>query len=346
MAPSTTLPAEASLPRHVPLASATRGGIVEAVHYGSIAVVNRDGKLLRHCGDPHAIVFPRSSLKPFQAMPLVAHPDVHRFGFTPREIALICASHSGEPRHAEAVAAMLKKIDCEKRHLQCGVHPPLYFEAMEIKPHAEDVFTVLHHNCSGKHTGMLALSRLLNAPIDSYVELSHPVQQKIHDAVAYFAAIPKEQIVVGIDGCSVPNFAIPLTALARAYARLSSEQADERYGDAPRTIFAAMSAHPEMVSGLKRIDLALMHVGHGDWVAKSGAEAIHALAIRSQGVGIAIKIADGAARAVHVVIVEVLRQLGLINDISNSPLQTYARPKLTNWRGIETGEVLPVFQLK
>lgn len=333
------------VPGHVPLAVATRGGIVEAVHYGSIAVVNPDGRILETCGDSQAVVFPRSSLKPFQAMPLVAHPQFSRLNFDSREIALCCASHSGEPRHAETVAEMLRKIGCRQQDLMCGTHPPLYFEAMDIRPRAEDVYAPVHHNCSGKHTGMLALSELLGAPIDSYVEVEHPVQQAIRAAVAHFSGVPAADLVVGIDGCSAPNFALPLAALARAYARLGRPEPEGPYGEAPRTIVESMVAHPEMVSGIKRVDLALAHAGHGDFVPKSGAEAVHAMLVRERQIGIAAKIADGAARALHVVIVETLRQLGLVGELADTPLECHARPPIRNWRGVTTGEVMPVFTL-
>ncbi len=333
------------VPGHVPLAVATRGGIVEAVHHGSIAVVDAVGRTLHACGDSQAVIFPRSSLKPFQAMPLIAHPQFVRLQFTGREIALCCASHSGEPRHAEAVAEMLHKIGCKQQDLQCGTHPPLYFEAMGIRPRAEDIYTPVHHNCSGKHTGMLALSALLEAPVDGYVEIDHPVQRAIRAAVAHFSGVPATDLLVGIDGCSAPNFALPLAALARAYARLGRTDPDGKYGEAPRTIVESMVAHPEMVSGMKRMDLALAHAGHGDFVPKSGAEAVHAMLVRGRGIGIAVKVADGAARALHVVIVETLRQLGLVGELADTPLECHARPPIRNWRGVTTGEVLPVFAL-
>jgi L-asparaginase II len=334
------------VPAHVPLAVTTRGGVVECVHYGSIAVVDNEGRLLFSAGDADGLVFGRSSLKPFQAMPLIAHPDCGRYHFTPREIALLCASHSGEPRHTELVLELLARIGCDKRDLQCGVHAPLYMEAIGSRPYIQDVFTPLHHNCSGKHAGMLALSRLLDAPVENYLDSSHPVQLAILDAVTHFTAVPASHIKVGVDGCSAPNFAMPLRAMARAYACLTRREDDAYYGDAPRRIFEAMTGSPEMVSGIKRIDLAVMHAGAGDWLSKSGAEAVHGLAFRSRGWGAAIKIADGAPRALHVVVVDLLRQLGLLQVNRDSVLSGYVNPALENWRGTKVGEVLPVFSLQ
>ena len=332
-------------PQHVPLAVVTRSDRIESVHYGSIAVVENTGRLIYHLGDPQAMVFTRSACKPFQALPLIAREAVTRFGFTAQEIAVICASHSGEPRHLEAVLNILGKIGCSKADLQCGVHTPLYYEALGRQPRAEEVFTPLHHNCSGKHAGMLALCRLLGAPIENYLAQDHPVQKAILEAVARFSGAPRAQIGVGIDGCSAPNFALPLSALALGYARLANDAADAQYGQAPQIIFSAMTEHPEMVSGIKRLDLALMHTGQGDWVTKAGAEGIQGIGIRSRGWGLAVKIADGAARALPAVAIEVLCQLGLLPTPIDVALVPFGSPPITNSRGVNTGEVRPVFKL-
>lgn len=335
-----------TLPDHVPLAVATRGGTVECVHYGSIAITDAQGNLLWSVGDARAPVFGRSALKPFQAMPLLAHPDAGRYDFTAREIAILCASHSGEPRHAEAVLSVLGKAGCYLRDLQCGVHPPLYLEALEQRPRAEDIYTPLHHNCSGKHAGMLAYARLLGAPLETYLEPGHPVQQAIRECVAHFAGVPAAALAIGVDGCSAPNYAVTLSALATAYARLGDPAPEDRYGEVPARVFEAMTRHPELVSGLKRFDLALTHTGHGEWLSKGGAEGVQCLSLRRRGWGVAIKVADGAARAVQVAAVEVLRQLELLPAPADTPLHDYQRLVLLNARGIQTGEVYPVYTLR
>ncbi len=334
------------LPAHVPLAVATRGDTVECVHYGSIAVADTQGGLLWSAGDPKAQVFGRSALKPFQALPLLAHPQSARYDFTAKEIAILCASHSGEPRHAEAVLSVLGKAGCYLRDLQCGVHPPLYLEALEQRARAEDIYTPLHHNCYGKHAGMLAFARLLGAELGTYLEPAHPVQQAIRDCVAHFTGVPAAGLAVGVDGCSAPNYAAPLAVLAMAYARLADQSPDARYGDAPARVYGAMTRHPELVSGLKRFDLALTHTGHGDWVSKGGAEGVQCLGVRRRGFGVAVKVADGAARAAQVATVEVLRQLELLPKPEDTPLRDHQRLVLLNVRGIKTGEVYPVFTLQ
>ncbi|HTT07965.1 MAG TPA: asparaginase [Gammaproteobacteria bacterium] len=335
-----------ALPAHVPLAVATRGDTVECVHYGSIAVADAKGKILWSVGDAHAPVFGRSALKPFQAMPLLAHPEAGKYQFTAREIAILCASHSGEPRHADAVLGVLGKAGCHLRDLQCGVHPPLYLEALEQRPHAEDIYTPVHHNCSGKHAGMLALARLLQAPTATYLESQHPVQQAIRGCVAHFTGVPAADLAAGVDGCSAPNYAVPLSALAAAYARLGDPAPDACYGDAPARVYDAMTRHPELVSGLKRFDLALTHTGHGEWISKGGAEGVQCLSVRRHGFGVAIKIADGATRAAQTATVETLRQLELLPKPEDTPLRDYRRLSLLNVRGIQTGEVYPVYVLR
>ncbi len=343
---STTAGWEGATARHVPLAVATRGGIAESVHFGSVAVVDPAGRLLAWAGDPESLSFTRSACKPFQALPLLAHPDVPRYAYTPAEVAVLCASHSGEPRHIEAVRSVLKKAGCTPRHLRCGTHPPLYYEVLGRRPAAGERPTPLSHNCSGKHAGMLALARLLGATIEDYLDPEHPVQRAIREAVKAATGVTASEIVPGTDGCSAPNYAVPLRKLAAAYARLAGNALHPRYGKTARVIFAAMSAHPEMVSGTGRFDLALTLAGTGSFVSKGGAEGVEAIAVRDRRIGIAIKIADGATRALPPVTLAVLSQLGLLDDPPSPALAGYASPRLTNPRGIETGVVQAILRLE
>jgi L-asparaginase II len=331
---------------HVPLVVATRGNGIECVHYGSVAVVDRSGSLVAGVGATEFMTFARSSLKPFQVMPLLSHPEFDRFGFTAAEIAVFCASHSGEPRHVQTVLTALEKAGCRKEDLRCGIHAPMYIDALGELPLRDDVFTPLHNNCSGKHAAMLALARLLGAPPGEYLDAEHPVQVQIRNAVAWFAELDVARLERGVDGCGAPAYALPLASLARAHARLATAATDERYGEAPRRIYDAMHAHPAMVSGFKRLDLALTMAGRGEWVTKGGAEGVQAIAVRSRGLGVAVKIADGAARARNVAAVEVMRQLGLLGDIEGTPLSGFARPAVTNWHAVEVGRLEPVFTLR
>jgi L-asparaginase II len=333
-------------PPHAPLVRVTRGDATDSVHYGSVAVVDADGRVIYAAGDAHYLTTTRSALKPLQALPLVAGGGVERFGFTLPQVALLCASHSGEPRHVEAVAGMLERVGCTAEQLQCGVHPPLYYTAHDQPPPSGVQFSTLHHNCSGKHAGMLAYCRQCAAPIDSYVAFDHPLQQAIRQAVAHFTGVDEADLVGGIDGCSAPNYAVPLDRLAHAYARLASASEDDRYGGAPQRLAQAMTAHPEMVSGEGRNDLALMTAGQGDWVTKVGAEGAQAIGIRSNGWGIAIKVADGNARGLHPATVAVLDQLGLLDDSQRKALQSWRSPAIRNYRGVLTGRVEPIVRLE
>jgi L-asparaginase II len=308
-------------------------------------VVDRHGRVIFAAGDPQYPTTTRSALKPLQALPFVARGGLDRYGYGVREAALLCASHSGEPRHVETVAAMLQRIGCSADELQCGVHPPLFYAAQDELPPAGARFTTLQHNCSGKHTGMLAYCRLCNLPIASYLDFEHPLQVSIRHAVAYMTGVPEEDLVAGVDGCSAPNYAVPLDRLAYAYARLASDGGDERYADAPAKLASAMMAHPEMVSGEGRNDLTLMRAGRGDWVTKVGAEGVQAIGVKSRGWGIAIKVVDGNARGLHPATVAVLEQLGLLDTDRRAALAAWKEPVIRNNRGLTTGRVQPVVEL-
>jgi L-asparaginase II len=324
----------------VPVAEVTRGTAVESLHHGSVAVVDRRGRLVAAAGDPHANTFTRSTLKPLQALPFATAGGIGRFGYSAEQAALLCASHSGEPRHVAAVADMLARARLGVDDLQCGSHAPGFYEATgEVPP--PPPYSPLAHNCSGKHAGMLAWCVACGAPTASYLAYDHPLQAAIRRAVAAFAGVAEDRLVGGIDGCSAPNYALPLSALARAYARLAADGEDADFGAAPRQLADAMIGHPEMVSGDRRSDLVFMQAGAGDWVTKIGAEGVQAIGVRSRGIGIAIKIADGHKRALGPVMVAVLDALGLVDDARRARLADWARTALRNARGVTVGEVRP-----
>jgi L-asparaginase II len=331
---------ELRLADHAPLAVATRGGIVESVHYGSVAVVDAAGRLVAAAGDPHATTFTRSALKPLQALPFVRDGGPRRFGYSAAQVALLCASHSGERTHVDAVADMLARAGNGVADLRCGTHAPGHYEVRgEVPPRPP--YSPLAHNCSGKHAGMLAACSLHGHDKGAYLEFDHPVQRSIRAAVAEVAGVDEGALPVGIDGCSAPNYALPLAALAQAFAWLAAA------GDAAACeIRDAMRGHPAMVSGTGRSDAMLMQAGRGDWIAKIGAEGVQAIGVASRRLGIAIKVADGSRRALYPAIVAVLDALGLLDDAQRDALSALAAPPIANVRGIVTGGTTSVLGLR
>ncbi|MCC2954409.1 asparaginase [Massilia sp. IC2-477] len=334
----------------IPLVATTRGypdtgKVIENVHAGSIAVVDVRGRLLYAGGDPHYPTFTRSALKPFQALPFILSDGPARFGLSRDELALLCASYSGEDKHLEGVQSILNKIGLDPGHLECGCATPLFYEFTGEKPPQDRSWTPLHHNCSGKHSGFLAWCRLHGAPTRGYVEPSHPLQGAIRSTLAEAVGMPAEHMPTGIDGCSAPNYAMPLSKLAHLYARLAQGARDPQLGGAMGQLCDAMTARPDLVSGTARTDLAWMTAGGGDWVAKIGADAVQAIGIRSAGLGIAIKIADGNPRALHPAVYGVLEQLGLLNEERRALLEPYRQPPIRNARGTVAGDIRTLFTL-
>lgn len=344
----SSTPTPLPVPRHVPLAVTTRGDLPELVHVGSIAVVDERGALIAGLGDPAGLNYTRSSLKPLQALGFVEDDGPARFGFDSQQVALMCASHGGEAMHVATAQRMLAAIDAGEGDLQCGCHVPTWFAATGAEPPAGRRWGPLFHNCSGKHSGFLAFCRLHGDPLARYLEPDSRLQRRVRASVQRFAG--SGPLPMGIDGCSAPNFALPLAGLAQAYGALAR-------GDTPAlaALRYAMARHPDLVSGSARSDLALMQLGwkegsadqgrDGDWISKTGADGVQAIGIRSKGIGIAVRVADGNARALLAVTVELLRQLRLIDDPAATPLARWARPPLRNYRGTQVGETLPVFEL-
>ena len=337
--------------RAIPLVATTRGypdigNTIENLHLGSVAVVDVQGRLLWAAGDPDYPTFTRSALKPFQALPFILADGPARFGLTQDEVALLCASHSGETKHLAAAGSILNKIGLDPSHLECGCAVPLHYEFTGTKPPPDAQFTALHHNCSGKHSGFLAWCRLHDVPTANYVDRAHPLQQAIRATLADTVGLPADRMPTGLDGCSAPNYAMPLSRLAHLYARLGQGARDPQLGGAMGILGDAMMARPDMVSGEERTDLHWMTAGGGDWVAKIGADAVQAIGIRSAGIGIAFKIADGNSRALHPAVYAVLEQLGLLDEGRRSVLERYRQPPIKNARGVVAGDIRPVFKLE
>jgi L-asparaginase II len=328
----------------VPLIETFRGGTLECQHHGAVAVTDTQGRLLAHAGDPHWLTFTRSTLKALQALPFLQADGPAQFGFGPDEVALLCASHNGEPMHVERVQGMLSRLGLTHKSLQCGCHVPYYVE-LGVGP-APATVDERHHNCSGKHTGFLAWCVQHGQPTDSYLETGHPLQRAIRRDVARAAGLAPEDLRMGIDGCSAPNFALPLSHLARAYARLASGTRDAEFGASFAALSQAMVARPDLVSGTGRSDLAFMRAGGGDWVTKVGADGVQAFASVSRGQAFAIKVIDGNKVALFAATVAVLDQLGWLDDAQREALRPWRAETISSVRGAPVGERKPAFRLR
>jgi L-asparaginase II len=337
-----------------PLVEVTRGAITESRHHGHVVAVDGDGRTIAQLGAPEIVTYLRSSAKPLQAVPLVSTGAADRFGFTPQEIAVACGSHSGEPLHEETVAAMLAKIGLGAGALKCGVHEPFGKEAaLELRERGEKP-RVLQNNCSGKHTGMIALALHLGGAPETYDEPDNPAQLAIAQTIEQFSGVPADDIAVGIDGCGVPVFGVSVRAMALTYARLVAppDSFDPQTRAAAARIVAAMRAHPELVGGLReRLDTELMRAAAGV-ISKVGAEGVYTVGIEPsarwpRGLGLALKIEDGEdRRARPTVVIESLRQLGVLDAPALERLARYAKFVVRNHRGDDVGEVRAAFELK
>ena len=327
----------------VPLIETYRGGTLECIHFGAVAVTDTQGRVVAHAGDAHWRSFTRSTLKALQALPFVEAGGPRLFGFSRENMAMMCASHSGEPMHVAQVDAMLDKAGLTYKTLQCGCHMPYYVES-GVGP-APAVIDERHNNCSGKHAGFLAHCVQQGWPVANYLAPGHPLQQAIRRNVARVVGLAAEDLKIGTDGCSAPNFAMPLAHLARGYARLASGVADAEFGESFAQLADAMTAHPDLVSGTARADQAFLRAGRGDWVVKAGADGMQAFASRSRKQAFALKISDGNKIAVISATVAVLDQLGWLDARQREELRPWRSEAIANARGTQVGERKPAFKL-
>ena len=345
-----------SVPVPVPLVEVRRGSITESRHRGHIIAVDGDGRTVALLGEPEKLVtYLRSSCKPHQAIPLVASGAADRFDFTPKEIAIACASHSGEPVHVETVRGMLDKIGLDASALKCGVHEPFSAEATQKLRETGEKPGVLQNNCSGKHTGMLALALHLGAPTETYDQPGNPVQLMVGRTVAQFSDVAEEDLAVGVDGCGVPVFGVTVRAMALMYARLVAppEEFDENTRRTCLRIVEAMIEHPEMVGGtVDRLDTEMMRAAEGRLISKVGAEGVYTVGVLPsaewpRGLGLALKVEDGEdRRARPTIVIESLRQLGVLDTAAQEALKPYSTFPVRNNRGETVGEVQPEFELQ
>jgi L-asparaginase II len=331
------------------LVEVLRGGAVESAHRGALAIVDADGGVVAQLGDVDRPVFPRSAVKVLQALPLVASGAADALALTDAELALACASHGGEGRHAQTAAAMLAKAGLDAGALECGTHWPYNEVAARALAAQERTPSALNNNCSGKHAGFLCLACALHGGkpdlrqyARGYVHPEHPVMREVSAALQATTSYDLANTPRGIDGCSIPTFAIPLRALARAFARVGAGvglSAD--HARAAQRLRAAVAAAPFMVGGTGRFDSRVMEQLGARVFCKVGAEGVYCAALPERGLGVAIKIDDGNnARAAEVVMAAVIEAFVALDDAQAAFMHTLSEPRLTNWNGIEVGRLV------
>ena len=318
----------------------TRGAMVESRHRIHAAVVTADGTLVATARDAEQVTFWRSCAKPFQVMPLLASGGFDRARWGHDQLALACGSHGGEPEHVAIVQQMLESVGFEEGDLACGPHEPLSARGARLVRESGARLTRLHNNCSGKHAAMLARARGAGWTVFGYERLEHAVQRSIAEEIARWSDVPAQRIVYAVDGCGAAVFGLPLRNMALAYARLAGAAA--RGDEIPARILEAMAARPFLVGGTDRFDSILIEATEGRVIAKVGAEGVHSLAIPSAGLGVALKVEDGAQRAQYVAVLRVLQHLGLLPESLPARLSDIARRPLRNTRGEPVGEIRAV----
>ena len=323
------------------MVEALRGALVESRHRGVVAVVDAAGRAVLALGDVERPVYPRSAIKALQALPLIECGAADRYGLGDEELALACASHSGEPGHIETASRMLARAGLDPSALRCGAHWPIHQPSAQALARAGGGASALHNNCSGKHAGFLCAACALDADRETYVEPSHPVQREVKAVLEGLAGAAIGEDACAVDGCSVPTWALPLTALALAFARFGSGQglAPERAKAAAR-LRAACATHPWHVAGTGRFCTEIMQRLGARVFVKTGAEGVFCGALPAQGIGIAIKCDDGGGRAADVTMAATLWRL-LDTDADRAALEPFVRPTLRNWNGTVVGALRP-----
>jgi L-asparaginase II len=323
-----------------PLIRVERGGVEEAFHLGHVVVADAHGEIKTALGNAQRLTYFRSCAKPFQAIAALQTGIAREFDLQPQHIAIMAASHNGEPRHLDVVRDLQRRAAVPEDALRCGAHWPYYEPAAAVVRRTMTEPIPIFNNCSGKHSGMLAAARVLDAPLDSYLQPEHPVQQRIRKVVEHFTGCRADEIRYGIDGCSAPNAAVPLRAMARSFAALVQSNTAEA-----ADVVSAMTGNPFLVGGTDRFDTTLMEVTRGRLLAKGGAAGAQCTANRQTGEGLALKLDSGDGTWVPVAVTAALQQLGWLDARELDALKSFAEPSVRNYRRLVVGSVRPVFEL-
>ena len=329
----------------VPLVEVTRGGVVEKVHRGHVVVVNREREVVASLGDPYMETYMRSCAKPVQALPLVVSGGADVYDISPKELAIMCASHYGEAFHIEVIDGILAKLGLSEANLSCGAAVSIKMAVALEQARKGIVLDQRYNDCSGKHCGMLTLCLHRDYPLEGYIEPEHPVQREILETFAAFCEVAVGDIGIGIDGCSVPVFYLPLFNMALSYVKLTNpESFDTRFEKACRRIVDAMTGCPEMVSGSGGFCTELMRHTGGKLIGKVGANGVYCVGSKENGLGLAVKIEDGSMEVLSTVALQVLLDLDLLTPREYGQLKDFHIRGITNDRNIVVGVQRPCFK--
>ena len=315
----------------------TRGDVVESRHRVHAAVIGADDVLVAAARDSALVTMWRSCSKFFQVMPFLSSGGFDQLGWGPEELALAVASHGGEPEHVAVAARMLQALGLEEGDLACGPHDPLSTRGAKVLRDGGHAPTRLHNNCSGKHASMLAHAKMAGWAIRGYEQADHPVQRGCLGEVSSWTGVPLDDMPLAVDGCGVTVMALPLDRMALAYARWA--RAVHSGDELPARTAAAIRAHPLLFAGTDRFDTLILEETDGAVIAKVGAEGVHSVAVPALGLGLALKVEDGALRAQHIAVLHALQQLNVLPAELPPRLAEYAAKPLRNTRGQQVGEV-------
>ena len=324
------------------MVNVTRGGIVESRHRGAIAIVDNKGNVKAAWGDIKRNIFPRSANKALQALAMVESGAIDKFGFSDAEIAFACSSHGGEDIHILAAKSMLDKLSLDADALECGIHWPFNEDSQRQLASNNKKPCQLHNNCSGKHSAMLAASLMMNIKIKGYSQQTHPLQQRILGIIEDICGIDMSNSAVGIDGCSIPTFALPLENLAYGFARfIAPDDLSDQRAKACKIITKAVFAHPEMVAGSKRYCSDMMRIMGSRVFLKTGAEGVYIAGLPEYGLGIAVKCDDGTTRGAEMMMSAALQYTGVFTEQDMEKITNFIDIPLKNHVGTIVGNICP-----
>ena len=320
------------------LVNSFRGEIIENRHRGAIAVCDARGRLIHAWGEVETLVYPRSSIKSLQALPLVESGAADHFSLSNAELALACSSHNAETMHTDTVAALLERVGLDESALECGAHLPLHEATAHAMLGEQRAPGRIHNNCSGKHSGMLTTARYLGEETRGYIDRDHPVQQRWFDALGDMGDVDMRALPWNYDGCGIPVIAIPLVSIATAFARFAApDDLPATRGDAIERIRQAIAEHPLMVAGSGRLCSEIMQRSGRRLLVKSGADGVYTAALPESGLGLALKIDDGHGEASQVALLAALRYLKALHTDDVEALAERCRMPIRNTRGVITG---------